>query len=276
MNRPAPSPAHPSTHRSAGGRPTPKQAAERFALTGAGAMILVLTVGGFWLSYAHLAEVAGQHGLHSSAARRWAWPATLDAFIVAGELLMLRAGLRGITDGWAIALTATGSVGSIALNVAGVNGSGHTGHVAPLDYVVAAVPPAAALLAFRVLMRQIHHLVDRPGQLKESIDVVAPEPATVLPVAPAVSPSATSDRRPEPRTEVPAGRSRGGRPASATVEELLEIGRIAVAESGNPTRGTVQRAIKDKGHTVSSHRLTEVMAILRSEAEDGVASPVDG
>ena len=37
---------------------------------------------------------------------------------------MLRAGLRRVTDRWAIALTATGSIGSIALNVAGVSGTG--------------------------------------------------------------------------------------------------------------------------------------------------------
>lgn len=99
-----------------------KQTAETYALVAAGTVIVALTAGGFWLSYAHLAEVAGQHGLKSSPVRQWAWPATLDAFIVAGELLMLRAGLRRLTDGWAIALTATGSVGSIALNVAGVSG----------------------------------------------------------------------------------------------------------------------------------------------------------
>lgn len=150
-------------------RPQPtRHAAERYALVAAGVVIVALTTGGFWLSYAHLAEVAGQHGLGSSPTRQWAWPATLDAFIVAGELLMLRAGLRAVSDGWAVALTATGSVGSIALNVAGVSGTGHPGPVPLLDYVVAAVPPTAALLAFGVLMRQIHQLVDRPTGETES------------------------------------------------------------------------------------------------------------
>lgn len=97
--------------------------ADRYTLLAAGVVILALTAAGFWLSYAHLAEVAGDHGLGNSPARMWAWPATLDAFIVAGELLMLRAGLRRRPDGWAIAITATGSLGSIALNVAGVTGT---------------------------------------------------------------------------------------------------------------------------------------------------------
>ena len=155
-----------------------KQTAEQYALVAAGTVIVALTAGGFWLSYAHLAEVAGQHGLKSSPVRQWAWPATLDAFIVAGELLMLRAGLRRLTDGWAIALTATGSVGSIALNVAGVSGAGGPGAKPLLDYVVAAVPPTAALLAFGVLMRQIHQLVDQPiGRMGPALDE-GPEAAT--------------------------------------------------------------------------------------------------
>ena len=138
-----------------------QRAAERYVLIAAGAVILALTIASFWLSYAHLAEVAGQHGLGSARARQWAWPGTVDAFIVTGELLMLRAGLRRVTDWWAIGLTVTGSVGSIALNVAGVRG-GSAGEIPVLDYIVAAVPPTAALLAFGVLMRQIHQLVAPP------------------------------------------------------------------------------------------------------------------
>ncbi len=138
--------------------PPSTEAAERYVLAAAGAVIVALTIASFWLSYAHLAEVAGQHGLGGSLTRQWAWPGTVDAFIVTGELLMLRAGLKRVTDGWAIGLTVTGSVGSIALNVAGVHGSTDA-PVPLLDYIVAAVPPTAALLAFGVLMRQIHQLV---------------------------------------------------------------------------------------------------------------------
>ncbi|MFB7255095.1 DUF2637 domain-containing protein, partial [Streptomyces nojiriensis] len=138
-----------------------EETADRYALIAAGSVIIVLTGAGFWLSYAHLAEVAGRHGLNSSPIRQWAWPATLDMFIVAGELLMLRAGLRRVTDWWAVGLTAVGSLGSIALNVAGVNGTTN-GPVPLLDYLVAAVPPTGAMLAFGVLMRQIQQRVARP------------------------------------------------------------------------------------------------------------------
>ncbi|MFD3997459.1 DUF2637 domain-containing protein, partial [Streptomyces sp. NPDC058583] len=154
-------------------------AAEQYVLVAAGAVIVALTIASFWLSYAHLAEVAGQHGLGGSLTRQWAWPGTVDAFIITGELLMLRAGLRRETDGWAIGLTITGSVGSIALNVAGVHGSTEAA-VPLLDYIVAAVPPTAALLAFGVLMRQIHQLVAPRSQQGESpATTAAPGTGTV-------------------------------------------------------------------------------------------------
>ncbi|MFJ2646582.1 DUF2637 domain-containing protein [Streptomyces sp. NPDC087420] len=148
-----------------------KQEAERTAILIAGVVILALTAVAFWLSYAHLADVAKTNGLAASNARTWAWPATLDLFIVAGEVLMFRAALRGVTDWWAIGLTVAGSLGSIGLNVAGV-GAG-----APrLHYVVAAVPPSAALLAFGALMRQVHNLVTPP--VADDIPAPPAEPDT--------------------------------------------------------------------------------------------------
>jgi hypothetical protein len=262
-------------HRPGEERPTTtKEAAERYALVAAGTVIVALTAGGFWLSYAHLAEVAGQHGLKSSPVRQWAWPATLDAFIVAGELLMLRAGLRRVTDWWAIALTATGSVGSIALNVAGVNGTGNAGTVPLLDYVVAAVPPTAALLAFGVLMRQIHQLVDQPADHSDAGPVQAPIPPVTAPakppaepVRPTAPPASGSVQPTEPPPEVSESKPRGGRPPKATLAELVEIGRIAIAEHGTLSRSLLRKAVKERDLTISSERQTEVMEVLRPEIE---------
>lgn len=155
----------------------------------AGLVIVALTAAAFWLSYAHLAEVALAHGMESKEIRAWAWPATLDLFIVAGELLMLRAALHRRVDWWAIGLTVAGSGGSIALNVAGVGS-----HAEPLDYVVAAVPPTAALLAFGALMRQIHQALT-PRADAPTAAPAEPEPDAT---APALAP------RPLPEV-VPAG-----------------------------------------------------------------------
>lgn len=161
----------------------------------AGLVIIALTAAAFWLSYAHLAEVALAHGMDGKEVRAWAWPATLDLFIVAGELLMLRAALAGRVDPWAIGLTVVGSGSSIALNVAGVGTSAGT-----LDYVVAAVPPTAALLAFGALMRQVHQALtgraDAPQKvtLAPAIEVemdrpeVTPAPAAKVTAADAAPP----------------------------------------------------------------------------------------
>ncbi|MFJ3083863.1 DUF2637 domain-containing protein [Streptomyces halstedii] len=133
---------------------------------GAAAVTVLLTAAAFWLSYEHLHDVAGGNGL--TGVRAWVWPATVDLFIVAGELLILRASLQNRVDGWAIALAATGSLGSIALNVAGV-GDG----ASRMEYVVAAVPPSAALIAFGALMRQVHDAIARA---QKPAAVTTPEP----------------------------------------------------------------------------------------------------
>ncbi|MFD7858317.1 DUF2637 domain-containing protein [Streptomyces microflavus] len=158
-----------------------RTAPDRALAAGAATVTVLLTAAAFWLSYEHLHDVADTNGL--DAERAWVWPATVDLFIIAGEVLMLRAALRNRVDPWAITLAATGSLGSIALNVAGVGMDAR-----PLEYVVAAVPPVAALLAFGALMRQVHEAL-----------------ATARPVVKVTSsPAAAAVIRPVPEP-VPAG-----------------------------------------------------------------------
>lgn len=190
--------------------PRPRDALSGLAVA-AGAVIITLTVAAFWLSYAHLAEVALGHGLGDAEIRAWAWPACLDLFIVAGEIMWLRAALAHRVDLWAIALTVIGSGGSIALNVAGVSSAD------PLDYVVAAVPPTAALLAFGALMRQVHQAlaarlesapVDLPGASGDPLPEQtrsAPEdaPATLPPTAPERPAPAVESAPAAPPTDAP-------------------------------------------------------------------------
>lgn len=171
-----------------------RHSAPRALTVAAAGVIVALTVAAFWLSYAHLESVAATHGLASSSARAWAWPATLDLFIVAGELLLLRASLTARTDWWAVGLTVTGSGGSIALNISGVGAHAHT-----LAYVVAAVPPTAALLAFGALMRQVHDaLTDTPA------DPASDAPATAGAVSPEPAGQPASASAPVTTTDAPA------------------------------------------------------------------------
>ncbi|WP_308013268.1 DUF2637 domain-containing protein [Streptomyces beigongshangae] len=146
------------------------------AITALAAVLTVLlTAVAFWLSYEHLQEVAARHGMQEAVARSWAWPATVDLFIVIGELLILRASLAHRVDWWAIGLVTAGDGASIALNVAGVGeGAG------ALNYVVAAVPPVAALLAFGALMRQVHAYLAR----RASTGVNVPPPGVETPSTP--------------------------------------------------------------------------------------------
>lgn len=126
--------------------------------TGAATVTIAITGAAFWLSYEHLHDVADSNGL--PGIRAWAWPSVIDLFIIAGELLILRASLRGRFDWFAYLLAGTGSLGSIALNVAGVGPD-----AAVMEYVVAAVPPVAALLAFAAVMRQVHEALAKGTQI---------------------------------------------------------------------------------------------------------------
>ncbi|MGW0838198.1 DUF2637 domain-containing protein [Streptomyces prunicolor] len=157
----------------------------------ASVLTVVLTAVAFWLSYEHLQEVAAAHGMAKAVARSWAWPATVDLFIVIGELLILRASLAHRVDWWAIGLVTAGDGASIGLNVAGVGQD-----AGALNYVVAAVPPVAALLAFGALMRQVHAYLARrastgvnvpsTGVNAASTPVDAPPVAHSEPVLPAL------------------------------------------------------------------------------------------
>lgn len=174
----------------------------RHLAAGAATASVVLTAMAFWLSYEHLHDVNAAHGLADATARSWAWPATVDLFIIIGEVLVLRSSLIGRVDPWAVALTILGSAGSIALNVAGVGMK-----AAALDYVVAGVPPVAALLAFGVIMRQIHeHIVRHAGQSEtptmappatpDASPVYLPEEPVTPPAAVPATPVTTDDAVP--------------------------------------------------------------------------------
>lgn len=199
-----------------------------------------LTGAAFWLSYQHLQELAAHHGLHTSPARSWAWPGTIDLFIVIGELLCLRAAFARAVDRWAVALTAFGGAASIILNVVSVGRNAH-----PLEYVVAAIPSVAALLGFGVIMQAVHRIISE--QLTEQGDTAPDHPAVTPDPAP-VTPMDQGDTAPvaqdEPLPDVPVkllttaalgirlGVSRG------TIQRWKAEGKITPVEE-HPTRGNL-------------------------------------
>ncbi|WIC88863.1 membrane protein [Streptomyces phage OnionKnight] len=208
---------------------------------GAAVIITGITGIAFWLSYHHLHDVAEAHGLGTDPARAWAWPAVLDLFYLAGELLILRASYLRTVDPWAIALTAIGALGSIGLNVAGV------GPAAPvLEYVVAAVPPVAALLAFGALMRQMHlWFARRPAaeQLPAAAPAVTVEraepPVPPMPEqAPALPPADD-----EPGEQLALEEQRPERPAIRYSDPRCAIIRPLYDDGFRPTTGEMAAAL---------------------------------
>ncbi|MEU9258560.1 DUF2637 domain-containing protein [Streptomyces sp. NPDC048212] len=235
---------------------------------GAGLVIIALTGAAFWLSYAHLAEVALAHGLGQAKERAWAWPATLDLFIVAGELLMLRAALAKRVDWWAIGLTSVGSLGSIVLNVAGVTGSRDPSMVPLLDYVVAAVPPTAALLAFGALMRQVHqalagHVEPAPAVPEVTVERPVVEPTKVVkrPVfeLPAAVPMWDHFATAKVATAVPAETHR---------EVVTETISLSPTELRQKARRLHQQVVRSGGRGVTIDQLRETFGLSRRDATE--------
>ncbi|KUL26627.1 DUF2637 domain-containing protein [Streptomyces regalis] len=259
---------------------------------GAGLVIVALTAAAFWLSYAHLAEVALAHGMEDKEIRAWAWPATLDLFIVAGELLMLRAALAGRVDRWAIGLTVVGSGSSIALNVAGVGSAAE-----PLDYVVAAVPPTAALLAFGALMRQIHQALaehaqpqppppleevteapevtvervddDQPRALLEAPEVV-PAGARMLPIVALPAPERTFVFDHSRQQYMPSGSTNGYQdwPAPEEPEVVTEVVTLTPSELRRRAAKLNRELVASTNRPVTIERLREEFGLSRREAAE--------
>jgi hypothetical protein len=228
---------------------------------GAAVIITAITGIAFWLSYHHLHDVAARNGLGMDPARAWAWPAVLDLFYLAGELLILRASYLRSVDPWAIALTAVGAIGSIGLNVAGV-GAG----AGLLEYVVAAVPPVAALLAFGALMRQLHVWFARRAETTQVAPVVTVKRAEGLappavPPKPEQPPALESAEEPQPEPEEQPERPAivyrdprcaavrplyddGTRPGTAAMRDaLIAAGHGRVGDS--TIRGTIRAEIEE-------------------------------
>lgn len=236
----------------------------------AGLVIVALTAAAFWLSYAHLAEVALAHGMKDKEIRAWAWPATLDLFIVAGELLMLRAALAGRVDVWAIGLTVVGSGSSIALNVAGVGSQAE-----PLDYVVAAVPPTAALLAFGALMRQIHQaLAGQVEPVEVTGEVAAPDLAALdviqgMPPAPVVIPAErTLTAAPFMWDAVSAPKVTAAVPAEQAREVVTEVIALTPSELRRKARTLHRQAVRSTSRPVTIKTLQDELGLSRREATE--------
>jgi hypothetical protein len=125
------------------------------------------TAVGFWLSYDGLHAFALHARLRGAEA--WAWPGSVDLFILAGESGVTLAALRRQTDRAAWVYLAIGFAASVCANILQVD----TAALAWTRYAVAATPPIAAMLALAALLRQVYRSAEHR---------TTPEPAAEIPV----------------------------------------------------------------------------------------------
>ncbi|MGC5400194.1 DUF2637 domain-containing protein [Streptomyces sp. DT20] len=215
-----------------------------------------LTAVTFWLSYEALHTLASANGLHGE--RAWAWPATIDAFIVIGEVLILRASLLRRVDWLAVFLTASGSVGSIVLNVASA------GEVDRMTQVVHAVPPCAALLIFTALMRQIYRALSTPiAAPSTSVDTAEDTPvvARVAPVeqAPVLPP------KPKQAPQLPPAEKQHPAPIAYRDPRCAAI-RPLYNNKTRPGTGAMRDALLAAGHGRVGD--STIRGIVRAEVEE--------
>ena len=136
--------------------------------------VIGLAIAGFTMSYDALHSLALAQGVPPALA--WLWPLVVDGFIVVASLSVLRAVADGRHAAYPWVLVLAFSSISVAFNVV---------HAAPtvVARFVAAIPPAALVLSFELLMRQLRqqlrgtpmpNLRDTDPQLTASVAGAAP------------------------------------------------------------------------------------------------------
>lgn len=147
------------------------------------------------MSYDALHSLAVEQGVQAALA--WLWPLVVDGFIVVASLSVVRAFADGrrATYPWVLVLAFSGI--SVAFNVV---------HAAPtlVARLVAAIPPAALVLSFELLMRQLRAAL-RSGTKPAALI----KPQLVVNAAPGT---------PEPRGDLPASS-----PGSPLIERARDI-----------------------------------------------------
>jgi hypothetical protein len=124
--------------------------------------VVGLGVAGFTMSYDAQHSLALTQGVPPALA--WMWPLVVDGFIVVASLSVVRAVADGRRAYYPWLLVLTFSTISVTFNVV---------HAAPtvVARFVAAIPPAALVLSFELLMRQLRQQVEpTPAQSRGRID----------------------------------------------------------------------------------------------------------
>jgi hypothetical protein len=259
--------------------------------------VVLLGAIGFALSYDALRQMAA--AAHIRTPLTYAFPLAVDGFIAYGVralLVLRRAPFLARAYAWTLFTAATAaSVWANALHAIRLNHQPHPAGLHLTDTVVAALSVTAPLAlagAVHLYILITRHAAPTPHETPAS---GSPQP-TGLPESHVASPASdqpSAQREPTARQEPPthtepsgspaptskehAGqvpdRNSGrlpvtrpvGRPAGASMDELVLIGRQARRDSGRLSRTVVNDAVRARGISLSSDRLTAVMDRLREE-----------
>lgn len=137
------------------------------------AMVFLLAIGAFALSYNALRDVASNNGLDSW--RSYVWPLLVDAALVIFSIAVVRANLLGERSWWPWGLVAVFTVGTIVFNL--VHASERLTELnlivvsIPLRHLVAVVPPVALVLSFETLMSMLRGTLRRRWLVKSGAEL---------------------------------------------------------------------------------------------------------
>ena len=135
---------------------------------GALALVLLLAIGGFALSYFSLQDLAKSNGLdgwHS-----YVWPLLVDAALVVFSLSVVRAYMRQENSVWPWVLVGIFTLATIFFNFIHADDMSVSWSVlgvpVTLRHIVHIVPPVALVLAFETLMSMLRKEIARAGLMR--------------------------------------------------------------------------------------------------------------
>ncbi|MFE6686030.1 DUF2637 domain-containing protein [Streptomyces sp. NPDC057743] len=260
--------------------PVPPAADERRATGWDRAAITALGAAGCALSYDALQQMAT--AIHVRGLLTYLFPLVIDGFIAYGvrALIILRAApFRSRLYVWALFGTATtASIWANALHAVRLNQQATEAGLRLGDLtvgVLSTLAPLALAGAVHLHILIARHTPTSAAPFSTCTEVVPPHPGDRTEVSRPHPEEPTELPEPQAEADAPeqapqSGATDGpryGRPPAAELDVLLDIARKASDAHGKPSRTVVRDAIHEAKLTIAESRLTQIMKILRAEAD---------
>lgn len=252
------------------------------------AAIGLLAAIGFALSYDALRQMAA--AIHIRGILTYAFPLVIDGFIAIGigALIILRtAPLPARLYVWVLVGLATAtSIWANALHAVRLNQESRHENTLRLDDLtvgaLSAIAPLALAGAVHLYLVIRRHPTERHNTPLRHNHPAEPtttairhtnnrhnQPTSAAEHSPklAAAPVAEDRQAKAPAAQTTKTKTQGRQP-SASLEELLAIGRTAPrGREGRISRRNIEAAIRAEGHTIGKDRLTEATRLLQDEAD---------